>query len=46
MLVDFLSVLMNFTSMLDYELNYQDESLNYFLALTRLEEMTGVDLLK
>ena len=44
--VDFLSVLMNFTSMLDYELNYQDESLNYFLALTRLEEMTGVDLLK
>jgi hypothetical protein len=44
--VDFLSVLMNFTSMLDYELDYQDESLNYFLALTRLEEMTGVDLLK
>jgi outer membrane protein TolC len=44
--VDFLSVLMNFTSMLDYELNYQDESLSYFLALARLEEMTGVDLLK
>ncbi|HEY1206501.1 MAG: TolC family protein [Bryobacteraceae bacterium] len=44
--VDFLSVLMNFTNMLDYELNYQDESLSYFLALARLEEMTGVDLLK
>jgi outer membrane protein TolC len=44
--VDFLSVLMNFTSMLDYELNYQDESLSYFLALARLEEMTGVDLVK
>ena len=43
--VDFLSVLMNFTNMLDYELNYQDESLSYFLALARLEEMTGVDLL-
>lgn len=44
--VDFLSVLMNFTNMLDYELNYQDESLSYFQALARLEEMTGVDLLK
>jgi outer membrane protein TolC len=42
--VDFLSVLTNFTSMLDYELNYQDESLSYFLALARLEEMTGVDV--
>jgi hypothetical protein len=44
--VDFLSVVMNLTSMLDYELNYQDESLNYFLALARVEEMTGVDLAK
>jgi outer membrane protein TolC len=43
--LDFLSVLMNFTSMLDYELTYQDESLSYFQALVRLEEMTGVDLL-
>ncbi len=42
--VDFLSVLMNFTTMLDYELSYQDESLSYFQALTRLEEMTGVDV--
>jgi outer membrane protein TolC len=42
--LDFLSVLMNFTSMLDYELTYQDESLSYFQALVRLEEMTGVDL--
>ncbi len=39
--VDFLSVLTNFTTVLDYELNYYDEALNYALALTRLEEMTG-----
>ncbi len=44
--VDFLSVLMNFTSMLEYELNYQDETLSYFQALARLEEMTGVDVLR
>jgi len=39
--VDFLSVLTNFTMVLDYEMNYLDEALNYLLALTRLEEMTG-----
>ena len=42
--VDFLSVLMNFTTMLDYELNYHEEMLSYFLAVARLEEMTGVKL--
>ena len=39
--VDFLSVLTNFTTVLDYEMNYYDEALNYELALSRLEEMTG-----
>jgi outer membrane protein TolC len=39
--VDFLSVLTNFTTVLDYEMNYYDEALNYALALSRLEEMTG-----
>jgi outer membrane protein TolC len=39
--VDFLSVLSNFTMVLDYEMNYYDEALNYALALSRLEEMTG-----
>jgi outer membrane protein TolC len=39
--VDFLSVLSNFTMVLDYEMNYYDEVLNYALALSRLEEMTG-----
>jgi hypothetical protein len=42
--VDFLSVLMNFSTMVEYELNYHEEVLSYFLALARLEEMTGVDL--
>jgi len=39
--VDFLSVLTNFTTVLDYEMSYYDEALNYSLALSRLEEMTG-----
>jgi len=43
--VDFLSVLTNFTTVLDYEMNYYDEALNYALALSRLEEMTGRQLI-
>ncbi|MBZ5582490.1 MAG: TolC family protein [Acidobacteriia bacterium] len=39
--VDFLSVITNYTTVLDYEMNYYDEALNYALALSRLEEMTG-----
>jgi outer membrane protein TolC len=39
--VDFLSVLTNFTMVLDYEMNYYDEALNFALALSRLEELTG-----
>ena len=42
--VDFLSVLTNFTTVLDYEMNYYDEALNFVLALSRLEEMTGQPL--
>jgi outer membrane protein, heavy metal efflux system len=42
--VDFLSVLTNFTIVFDYELNYYDEALNYALALSRLEEITGQPL--
>jgi outer membrane protein TolC len=42
--VDFLSVLTNFTTVLDYEMNYYDEALNYALALSRLEEMIGQPL--
>lgn len=42
--VDFLSVLTNFSTVLDFEMNYYDEALNYALALSRLEESTGVAL--
>jgi outer membrane protein TolC len=42
--VDFLSVLTNFTTVLDYEMNYYEEALNYALSLSRLEEMTGQPL--
>ncbi len=42
--VDFLSVLMNFSTMVEYELNYHEQVFSYFVALARLEEMTGVDL--
>lgn len=42
--VDFLSVLMNFSTMLEYELNYHEEMMSYFLAVARLEEMTGLKL--
>jgi outer membrane protein, heavy metal efflux system len=41
---DFLSVLLNFSMVLDYGMNYFDEALNYSLALSRLEEMTGQPL--
>ena len=43
--VDFLSVLTNFSMVLDYEMNYYDEAFNYALALSRLEEMTGLRLI-
>jgi outer membrane protein TolC len=38
---DFLSVLSNFGMVLDYQMNYYDELLNYMMALSRLEQMTG-----
>jgi len=39
--VDFLSVLTNLATVLEYEMNYHEEELNYLQALTRLEELTG-----
>ncbi len=42
--VDFLSVLTNFMTVVDYELNYHEEMLNFHLALARLEELTGLQL--
>ena len=43
--VDFLSVLTNYISVLDYEMNYYDEVQNYYMALAQLEEMTGTALI-
>lgn len=42
--VDFLTVLTNFISILEYEMNYHEEMLNGHLAAARLEELTGVEL--
>jgi outer membrane protein TolC len=43
--VDFLTVLMNSMSVVEYEMNYWEELQNYYLALSRLEEMTGRELI-
>ncbi|MEK7406184.1 MAG: TolC family protein [Acidobacteriota bacterium] len=39
--VDFLSVLTNFTSVFEYEMNYYEELASYYVAMSRLEEMAG-----
>ncbi len=42
--VDFLSVLTNFGTVLEYEMTYFDELASYHTAVSRLEEMTGTSL--
>lgn len=42
--VDFLSVLTNFGTVLEYEMRYFDELASYHVAVSRLEEMAGVAL--
>ena len=42
--VDFLSVLTNFGTVLEYEMTYFDELASYHTAVSRLEEMTGTTL--
>lgn len=44
--LDFLSLISNFTSVLDYEISYYEELANYQKALARLEEITGIELTK
>ena len=39
--IDFLSVLTNFGTVLDYEMTYFEELASYHVAVSRLEEMTG-----
>ena len=43
---DFLTVLANFSTVLDYELNYQQQLVNHEKALARLEELTGLNLIQ
>jgi outer membrane protein TolC len=42
--LDFLSVFSNFMTVVDYELMYHEEIMQFHVALARLEEMTGVPL--
>jgi outer membrane protein TolC len=42
--LDFLSVLTNFMTVVDYELNYHEEMVRFHQALVRLEEMTGLEI--
>ena len=44
--IDFLSVLTNYVTVVEYEMNYYEELQNYYVALSRLEEMTGLSLTK
>jgi cobalt-zinc-cadmium efflux system outer membrane protein len=44
--IDFLSMLSNFLTVLDYELNYYDSLTNYQKAVARLEEVAGTVLSK
>ncbi|MCZ2075835.1 MAG: TolC family protein [Bryobacterales bacterium] len=44
--VDFLSVLTNYVTAVNYEVNYFEEMQNYYVALSRLEEMTAMALIK
>jgi len=42
--VDFLSVITNFGTVLEYEMSYVDELASFHTAVSRLEEMTGMPL--
>ena len=44
--VDFLSVLTNYVTVVEYEMNYYEELQNFYIALSRLEEMTALSLIK
>lgn len=44
--VDFLTVLANFTTVLEYEVSYYRELANYQMALAQLEPLVGLELTK
>lgn len=43
--VDFLTVFMNYITVVEYEMNYYEEMQDLYIALARLEEMTAMPLL-
>lgn len=43
--VDFLTVFMNYITVVEYEMNYYEELQDLYVALARLEEMTAMQLL-
>ena len=44
--VDFLTILMNFVSSINYELSYEEQLMNFEQALARIEEIVGAPLLQ
>ena len=44
--VDFLSVLTSVTTVLSYEINYEEQNARYLQALARLEPLTGLSLIR
>ena len=44
--LDFLSLITNFITVLDYEISYYEELANHQKALARIEEITGIELAK
>jgi outer membrane efflux protein len=44
--IDFLPVLTNYLAIVEIELSYHDQMQNFREALTRLEESTGLTLIK
>lgn len=44
--VDFGTLLMNLQAVLEYEMNYHEELMNYHISLVRLEEITGLRLVE
>jgi outer membrane protein TolC len=44
--IDFLNILTNFSTVLEYELGYHEQLANHEKALARLEELTGLELVR
>ena len=44
--VDFLSVLMNFSTLLNYEVSHEQQQAMYHQALARIEPLAGVELVR